>query len=292
MKIKKCIVFILSLSLIAIIALSSRNHLDQRVAVQVKDIPDRELTTAEKAEDFLYLYDILKENYPYFGVLKRQAHHDWLAHKELYLQWIESTQDDLEYYRRLGNILEQLKQDHTNLISPSNFRYYSEIYNTVKLRPWQQIFNNSNVIERNKYWSSLLRVKHNIFNNDLYLDEQKANNVNCEIIEKNKIAYLAIQSFNYKLIEHDEPIINDFFVGISHYPYLIIDIRGNGGGATAYWQENIIKPLLKEKIEATFYVAFRNGAYSEPFVNYFFQESPGSFGNELTFSVRPQNKKS
>ncbi|MFX1538697.1 MAG: S41 family peptidase [Promethearchaeota archaeon] len=61
---------------------------------------------------------------------------------------------------------------------------------------------------------------------------------------------------------------------------LIIDIRGNPGGSTSYWEQNIVEPLLKRKMKAKEYLVFRKGAY----VNYFrkaakvyFKKSKSSF---------------
>ncbi|NNG66306.1 S41 family peptidase, partial [Caldanaerobacter subterraneus] len=59
-------------------------------------------------------------------------------------------------------------------------------------------------------------------------------------------------------IEEDGKEIYNFFKEIKDYPYLIIDIRGNGGGNIAYWIENIVEPLIYKKITYRTYTVVKN----------------------------------
>ena len=57
----------------------------------------KELTTEEKLEDFRYMYNILKENYPHFYEVKKMYKLDWLAAKEYYEKKIEETENNVEF---------------------------------------------------------------------------------------------------------------------------------------------------------------------------------------------------
>jgi hypothetical protein len=91
-------------------------------------------------------------------------------------------------------------------------------------------------------------------------------NIKTDIIEENKIAYLKINSFGMEHIDEDNSILIDFYSKIKDYPYLILDIRGNSGGATNYWEKNIVSPLTQKELKYKNYIAFRNSKYIRPFI--------------------------
>ncbi|KHO60906.1 peptidase S41 [Thermoanaerobacter sp. YS13] len=80
------------------------------------------------------------------------------------------------------------------------------------------------------------------------------------ILVKDKVAYLKIPEMKMSQndIEEDGKEIYSFFKEIKDYPYLIIDIRGNGGGNIAYWIENIVEPLVYKKITYRTYTVVKN----------------------------------
>lgn len=87
-----------------------------------------------------------------------------------------------------------------------------------------------------------------------------------EIIEKDKLAYIKVSSFSAFNVEKDRAGIYEFYKSIKDYPYLIIDIRGNGGGSENYYTQNLVPPLIDKKLEASFYMVFRGGEYIKPFL--------------------------
>ncbi|MEQ2128493.1 S41 family peptidase [Caldanaerobacter subterraneus KAk] len=80
------------------------------------------------------------------------------------------------------------------------------------------------------------------------------------ILVKDKVAYLKIPAMKISLkdIEEDGKEIYSFFKEIKDYPYLIIDIRGNGGGNLTYWVENVVQPLIDKKIPYKAYTVVKN----------------------------------
>jgi C-terminal processing protease CtpA/Prc len=85
------------------------------------------------------------------------------------------------------------------------------------------------------------------------------------IIEENKVAYLKVKSMSNRTITNDHTLIMEFFKSIKDYPYLIIDIRGNGGGTDNYWKNNIVAPLIIRKTSSINAMAYRGG-YIKPFL--------------------------
>ncbi|KYH29723.1 peptidase family S41 [Clostridium tepidiprofundi DSM 19306] len=86
-----------------------------------------------------------------------------------------------------------------------------------------------------------------------------------QIIVPDKVAYLYVNSFNALSVNSDRDGIYKFLKEIKDYPNLIIDIRGNGGGSENYWMQNIVSPLLNEKITTINYMLFRGGEYNKKF---------------------------
>jgi len=125
---------------------------DISVSKEVQSFP---LTTEQKLEDFNYLYNSLKSGFPYFEVKKRQFGTDWLAMYDQFEAQISGTADDLEYYRALVNILNQLQNGHTNIIEPgSHYEDYVELYRGSG--PWDQVFSNAEVMDRYQYWKDVV----------------------------------------------------------------------------------------------------------------------------------------
>lgn len=130
--------------------------------------------------------------------------------------------------------------------------------------------------------------------------------------EEAGMAYLKLPSFSALYVEKDGPVIRAFLEEIRDYRSLIIDIRGNGGGSTNYWERNIVAPLIDKPLEMKCYVLFRDSTYLKPFLKhkmhnryyqlksmdslnagshgpeYYFADGKGKF-SEIIYGVKPDN---
>jgi len=360
------IVLIIVLVILATAGLSYRFILNDRVEYTVKQtyFP---LTTEQKLEDFEYLYQTLKQCFPYFGVKKRQYGTDWLSGKEEFRNMIEQTKSDAEFYEALEYILMQIQNGHTGIIEPESIEEYSRIYSGHN--PWSQVYCSSRISEAYDYWQTVVSESDDIclpvsfkyiegeyyaignpadpygkpedfgipsgsrlceidgVSTDEYISglmgsrflkydrmRQKAK-VNTFVIysgkpveliletpsgervktklepqlpvtqtegeekmpehlfsalklEKDGIAYLRLPSFSALYVEKDSAGIRAFLKEIRDYRSLIIDIRGNGGGSTNYWQRNIVSLLTDKPLAMKCYVLFRNLEYLKPFLKH------------------------
>lgn len=115
--------------------------------------------------------------------------------------------------------------------------------------------------EGEKITENIIPVKYEQ-NNSASADDSSSEE---KILKENKIAYLKVKSMSNTTLNSDGKKISEFFNKIKDYPYLIIDIRGNGGGTDEYWMSNIVEPLIADSKSASFAIAFK-GNYIKPFL--------------------------
>src|SRR5690606_21955752 len=101
-------------------------------------ISNRELTMEEKLEDFEYMYNILEENYPFFKVNERVNGVDWLGNKNEYIEKIKQTKNDEEFAKKLNEIIGELNNGHTHLLSREGYLTNYKIFCEDK-NPWIKI---------------------------------------------------------------------------------------------------------------------------------------------------------
>jgi C-terminal processing protease CtpA/Prc len=86
-----------------------------------------------------------------------------------------------------------------------------------------------------------------------------------KVLKKNEIAYIKVKSMSNRTLDTDGKKILEFYKSIKDYPYLVIDIRGNGGGTDEYWRRNIVEPLISETKSSAVAMAYK-GNYIKPFL--------------------------
>jgi hypothetical protein len=229
------------------------------------DVFSQTLTESQKIEDFEYLYNTLKENYPYFNVLKRTSNKDWLVKHDVFLNAIKEAKNDTLFLATLNAILKTLENGHTDLWPSANPDEFLKTYeNDASRKRWYE-----EISKGSKYWQNFFKQKKL----DKLISENDVNktitteNVTLTIIEKNNIALIKINSFDFLLLENDKQKILKYLKKINNYNNLIIDIQDNGGGSSNYWKSCIIPALIDKPIITKQYLAFRNGNLINDYFN-------------------------
>lgn len=205
------------------------------------------LTKKEKVEDFQYMYDVIKESYPYLEVNKRVNGIDWLANREDYLEKIKNTKDDEEFISEVNKILADLNNGHTHLINNSAlFELFDDSYGELG---WYDFFDDEVVKKR---YESLAEtgVNNKVFSSeDLILKD----------VVEGKIGYIYLPQMTPRgdSIEDDMEIISKYIKTLENHEAIVIDIRGNSGGSDEYWTE-VISRIIPKEYNTSGYILFRD----------------------------------
>ncbi len=367
MKTSKWLIVILGILLISAAAWYGVFRLTQNV---VPELSRDQLSTEQKLADFDYLYNTMKENYPYFDVKARINNYNWLAHKDEFKQWVIDTKNDKEYGNTINRIIKLVQSGHTNLVGYDFYKDVADIYSDP-LKGYsparRNVLKNDLVADKIQYWNRLITTydhympliikyvegnyvvfdgeladlnipqgsilktvgqqavdeyvknlgdkiyleydykRHKQIASELYVFTEPGEvmnftfqtpsgelisrdikqremsaavydryyqgysnrNFRTEVLEKNKTAYIRMSSMMVKgdtQYEADRKEIEDFLKQIKDYPYLIVDIRGNGGGSTGYWSGALVSRLIEKSIFFKSYILYRDTEYITPFV--------------------------
>ena len=221
-------------------------------------ITENILSTKAKLEDFNYIYELLKNDYPFFEVNERIYGVDWLGNKDFYEEIIRTTKNDAEFLVAMYEILDELNNPHTNICEGVGFTYlytyYYNDYNPYGLFEYFDAFNNPVVLER-----------YNPTTENFAPDNASPiiqENYKLDIINDNSIYIKINEMAPYDQATSEVQIIKDFIEENSKSEKLIIDIRGNYGGNDGYWQE-IVRFLIDEMVEVKYPTLFKEDIRGE-----------------------------
>jgi hypothetical protein len=236
---------------------------------------DKPLTAEQKVADFEYLYQVLNENYPFFGVAQRQHGIDWLSKKEEYKAQIKSAKTDSVFIFTLKSVLNELGSGHVNFhCTRWANEGYSKLYHEVaekdaNYKKWAEMFDNPKT--RTKYWAPILEKGESNAETNNETSPQKPN-YSDTVIADGKIAIMTIRSFGHFRIKPDKKKIDALFDKISDCEALIINIHDNGGGDHDYWKNNIVSRLIHMPVVYGMYPVIKDGKMNRYFYADFFNK--------------------
>lgn len=91
-------------------------------------IIDAKFTYSEKKKDFDYICSVLEEYYPFFKVNERINKVDWLGSKNKYKRIIRNTYNDTEFIAAMNNILNELNDNNTFILTGDLYRRFYKHY--------------------------------------------------------------------------------------------------------------------------------------------------------------------
>ena len=261
--------------------------------INLKDLEYKKfnLSKEDYIEDFNFAYNNLKEHYPFFEVNKKLYGIDWLANKEKYEAYIAESKDDADFFTRMTYVLAELHNGHTHLM-PEDFAMVTyTTYYTFPNSSWRhdiaKMYEKDNV--RRRYNINNETVKKYVAENmksDDEVNKTYSKNLMTENIIKDKLAYIRIKSLiGEQYINQDKDIVINYLNEIKDYPFLIIDIRGNGGGDSNYWQEFLLPKIIDKKYETKNYIFIKSGKlYEKIFKQLQFKNDVKTFLDNSSFN--------
>jgi C-terminal processing protease CtpA/Prc len=193
---------------------------------------EENLASNDPRENFEYLWNQVDRHYSYFDVKEI----DWNEVKTRYNDSIRDGMREEELFRVLGNMMNELRDDHTNLVSPFNISMYEVALN------YQPNYNERTI--RDYYIPEMMHtgsLAHNFVAGD-------------------SIAYVRYSSFMSPVSNEDMDFVLQRYANTKG---LILDLRANGGG-------NMLNiPIIMERFVdervLTGYNETRNGPGHEDF---------------------------
>ena len=187
-------------------------------------------------ENFEALWKIMDENYCFFTYKEV----DWDEVHDHYSSLVKDTMNQYELFDLLGDMLAEVKDGHTNLISSFDMSRYWAWYEDYPANFYKEIQDNY-----------------------LGTDYKIAGGMKYKKLADEQIGYIYYGSFSSGIGEKN---LNYIFTHFEECKGLIIDVRDNGGGALIY-SDRIASRFLEERI-LTGYTQYKNGSghndYTEP----------------------------
>lgn len=147
--------------------------------IYLPDLEPKEfnLRSEEYVEDFIYAYDVLKDNYPYFEINKEVNGIDWLANKDQYVDYISKSTDDNDFLNRMDEVLGEINNSHTNILDRDFvidvFVDYYSMPKNFWLHDQSKVLENENVRRRYK----LDKASINEYLDKYYTDDSPSYNL-------------------------------------------------------------------------------------------------------------------
>lgn len=185
--------FLIGLILIFVILGVKDLFLTKTTNIDIKKGEMTELTKEEKIEDFDYMYNILKDNYPYFDIEKRMYGYDWLSKKDTFRKTVSETKNNAEFYNSIYNILNSVQNRHTHLIEPDFYEELRTSYGEGGTPAWKDYILDKTVEKRYDYWKNTIEYREKYV--PIYFKYIEGNYVVCanlnpkeDTLKKNQIA--------------------------------------------------------------------------------------------------------
>lgn len=201
--------------------------------------------------DYDTFWKIVEENYALYNAAKRITKNDFVQIKEDYRAKAMQAQSATELFEIIKECLETFQgTGHLQLIYSKeqyrltviDFKRSSAGGQDVKMTYLYKRLINPASIEF--YGFNPETDSESISDNMLQTATNHSNNIQFQDFPEDKTAYVSIAQMTQTEDNNDNEVLKDWFETIEEngYQNCIIDIRGNGGGSSYYWTDNITLP--------------------------------------------------
>lgn len=224
----------------------------------------KKLTRAEMQEDFDFFFEELKENYPFFEVLKRKYGIDFLGSYDDYLKKIRGCNSDEEFKKAMEEIIGDLRNYHAQIRDKSyvekTLHYFAHNWNQPSI--YYEFLKLNQKVVRDRYGISGVQTESmtaKAFERSKSEDIEIIKGDRLSFEEKGEIAILSLdESLSSKVTDKDQEILSDFLKNKHMYKALVIDIRDNLGGDSKFWENYLIPKLITSPEQVTNHMFFKD----------------------------------
>ncbi|GAA6511637.1 S41 family peptidase [Enterocloster bolteae] len=244
------------------------------------------LTTEQKLEDLDILYQTLKDNYPYFHVLKRMRNVDLNEKYRTARKEISKGGTDIAFYQQMDAFINTNDQiGHLMLDNPywyedsaSSYKRLAEDYPDMeRMQKFSAAYNNDKSVENYRKMKNITDPAYNkvmaYYNAAKTAQdtgrESAADNVQTRIIEEGRIAYIKIDSLlPSNAYGEDKKQLFDFYKTVKDYDNVIFDFTDNGGGSMNYFNDLIVSPNIEVTLKCNGYKLIKAGENNGIFLDF------------------------
>ncbi|MDR2166290.1 MAG: hypothetical protein LBE35_00390 [Clostridiales bacterium] len=236
---------------------------------------DLSYSNAEYIQDFEYMLEVLRENFPYFGIAERR----FGANTERIIDntrraLLEAEITDADRFadilqlnfimplRSIGHLSLQ-DRDVLHLILGNIYRGPID-YNGEPIYMHGRDFTYWGLKFKAVARSEAAQQFYGLIEVDLGYEYGMImpNNVITEVLTPGEVAYIRVNQFWHYNIPHDKAIVFDFYEEIRGFDHLILDFRGNPGGFTRYFIQIFMAPNIPYDLKLDIYTLFMGGAHN------------------------------
>uniref|UniRef100_UPI001F17BE7E S41 family peptidase n=1 Tax=Enterocloster aldenensis TaxID=358742 RepID=UPI001F17BE7E len=251
------------------------------------------LTTQQKLEDLDILYQTLKDNYPYFHVLKRMRNVDLEEKYRTARTEISRGGTDIAFYQQLDAFINTNDQiGHLMLDNPYWYEDSASSYKSLardypemeRMQKFSAAYNNDKSVEN---YGKMKAITDSAYNKVMayYNAAETAqdtgtesaadnvqthiDNVQTRIIEEGRIAYIKIDSLlPSNVYSEDKKQLFDFYGTVKDYDNVIFDFTDNGGGSMNYFNDLIVSPNIDTTLKCNAYKLIKAGENNKIFLDF------------------------
>lgn len=250
---------------------------------KIESASNEESKQADYLSDFEYAFETLKKYYPFFDVNKELNDIDFLSMHDEFKSWISECKTDDEFFDTMDEILSYTNNGHTNMVPIEEGNFFHTIYSDAifnpELKRISELYEKPLVKERYKIVSDY-RLEDDAHEGS---GEKETSNVIAKDFVDGRIAYIKIKEMRIKR-DKDIEILDKYLDKIKKYDTLIIDIQGNPGGDSTYWQEYLIPKITNKTLIQNVYSFMKEGEmFEDIFELYGYEDVTDEVMEELDF---------
>lgn len=223
-----------------------------------------ELTNKEMVDDFNYVFEELKANYPFFDVLKREQNVDFLANYNIYLKRVKEAKTDEEFIDIMTGIMGELNNHHARIADEDYVKntldYFSKNWNSPSI--YYEFLNLNKQVVRNRYKIEGIQTREARAENIKLATSIIKNKQESNMVLDTSNEGIAILKINGMVdpdkFAADQDVLNEFLRNKHLYKALVIDIRENYGGNMEYWQKFLLPKILTSQKSVTNHLFFKD----------------------------------